>query len=170
MDARLIVVRGPSGAGKSSVVEGIRAAYGRGVAWIEQDHVRRTMFQEKDEPDGANIAAISQLAELAMGRGFHTVVEGIMPTVRYGEMLGNLIERYGESAYVYYLDVSFDETVRRHATRAKASAFDAAAMREWYLGHDPLGRPGEVLIEESSTLDDTVRRVLAETGLAAVAG
>ncbi|TDU90421.1 AAA domain-containing protein [Kribbella voronezhensis] len=170
MDARLIVVRGPSGAGKSSVVEGIRAAYGRGVAWIEQDHVRRTVFQEKDEPGGANIAAISQLAGLAMSRGFHTVVEGIMPTVRYGEMLGDLVGRYGGSAYVYYLDVPFDETVRRHATRAKASAFDAAAMREWYGGHDPLGLPGEVVIEADSTLDETVRRILTETGLVAAAG
>jgi predicted kinase len=170
VDARLIVIRGPSGAGKSSVVEGIRAAYGRGVAWVEQDHIRRMIFQEDREPDGANIAAIGQLAELALSRGFHTVVEGILPTDRYGGMLGDLVDRYGGSAYVYYLDIPFDETVRRHATRAKASAFDAAAMREWYLGHDPLGLPGEVIISASSTLDETVRRVLAETGLAATAG
>ncbi|QNE22985.1 kinase [Kribbella qitaiheensis] len=163
-----MVVRGPSGAGKSSVVEGVRAAYGRGVAWIEQDHVRRMMFQEFDEPDGANIAAIGQLAELAMSRGFHTVVEGIMPTIRYGKMLGELVDRH--RAFVYFLDVSFDETVRRHATRTKASAFDAAAMREWYRGHDPLGRPGEVIIDETSTLDETVRRILRETGLVAGAG
>jgi hypothetical protein len=108
------------------------------------------------------------LAELAMSRGFHTVVEGIMPTVRYGEMLGELVDRH--RAYVYYLDVSFDETVRRHATRPKASAFDSAAMREWYRGRDPLGRPGEVIIPESSTLDETVGRIMLETGLVAAAG
>ncbi|WP_420371461.1 hypothetical protein [Kribbella sandramycini] len=44
MQPRLIVVRGNSGAGKSSVVEGVRAAYGRGVAVIEQDYVRRSVF------------------------------------------------------------------------------------------------------------------------------
>ena len=164
----MIVVRGPSGAGKSSVVEGVRAAYGRGVAWIEQDHIRRMIFQEDQEPDGANIAAIGQLAELALSRGFHTVVEGILPTVRYGEMLRELVKRH--PACVYFLDIPFDETVRRHATRAKASAFDADAMREWYRGHDPLGVPGEVIIAESSSLDETVRRVLSETGLVAAAG
>jgi predicted kinase len=164
----LIVVRGPSGAGKSSVVEGVRAAYGRGVAWIEQDHIRRMIFQEDQEPEGANIAAIGQLAELALQRGYHAVVEGILPTVRYGEMLSELVARH--PAYVYYLDIPFDETVRRHATRAKASAFDADAMREWYRGHDPLGVPGEVIIAASSTLDETVRRVLSETGLVAAAG
>jgi thymidylate kinase len=166
----LIVVRGPSGAGKSSVVERIRAAYGRGVAWIEQDQLRRMVFQEDQEPDGANIAAIEQLAELAMERGFHTVVEGIMPTVRYGEMLGSLLDRHRGSAYAYFLDVPFDETVRRHATRSKASAFDAAAMREWYRGYDALERPDEVIIPASSSLDETVRRILVETGLVAEAG
>jgi hypothetical protein len=170
VDARLIVIRGSSGAGKSSVTAGIRAAYGRGVAWIEQDHVRRMMFQEDAEPDGANITAIRQLAELALSRGFHAVVEGIMPTVRYGEMLGELVDRHRGSAYLYYLDVSFDETVRRHATRPKASAFDGEAMREWYRGRDLLGRPDEVVISESSTLDETVRRILVDTGLVAVAG
>jgi adenylylsulfate kinase-like enzyme len=168
MDPRLIVVRGPSGAGKSSVVEGVRAAYGRGVAWIEQDHVRRTVFQENQEPDGANIAAIGLLAELALERGFHAVVEGILPTDRYGGMLCALVERH--PAYVYFLDISFDETVRRHGTRGKASAFGADAMREWYRGHDPLGVPGEVIIDESSTLEETVRRVLSDTGLAAGTG
>ncbi len=150
------------------MVEGIRAAYGRGVAWIEQDHIRRTIFQEDQEPDGANIAAIGQLAELALARGYHAVVEGILPTVRYGEMLRELVKRH--PAFVYFLDIPFDETVRRHATRAKASAFDADAMREWYRGHDPLGVPGEVIIAESSSLDETVRRVLSETGLVAAAG
>jgi hypothetical protein len=138
------------------------------VAWIEQDHIRRTIFQEDQEPDGANIDAIGQLAELALRRGYHAVVEGILPTVRYGVMLRELVDRH--RAYVYFLDIPFDETVRRHATRAKASAFDADAMREWYRGHDPLGVPGEIIIEESSTLDETVRRVLSDTGLVAAAG
>jgi cytidylate kinase len=102
------------------------------------------------------------------GAGKSSVVEGILPTVRYAGMLGGLVERH--RAHVYFLDISFDETVRRHATRAKASAFDADAMREWYRGHDPLGVPGEVVIPESSTLDETVRRIMVETGLAVAAG
>jgi hypothetical protein len=83
-------------------------------------------------------------------------------------MLRELVARH--SAYVYYLDIPFDETVRRHGTRAKAGAFGADAMREWYRGHDPLGVAGEVIIAEGSTLEETVRRVLSETGLVAAAG
>ena len=164
-DPRLIVLRGNSGSGKSSVAAGIRAAYGPGVAWVEQDYVRRTIFKELDEPDSANITAIEQLASLALRRGFHTVVEGILPTSRYAVMLARLARQHAGPSYFYYLDVPFDETVRRHATRPKATEFDAAAMREWYHPRDLLESPKETVIAESSTLAATITRILTETGL-----
>lgn len=161
----MIVVRGNSGSGKSSVAEGIRAAYGRGVAWVEQDYVRRIVFKELDEPDGANITAIEQLANYALQRGFHTVVEGIFPTSRYAGMLARLARNHAGPSFFYYLDVPFDETVRRHATRAKASEFDAEAMRDWYRHRDLLATPTETIIDESSTLESTIHRILTDSDL-----
>jgi hypothetical protein len=160
---QLIVVRGNSGSGKSSVVEGIRERYGRGIAYIEQDYVRRTVFQELDDPDGANIELIGQMARYALDRGFHAVVEGILPTIRYGGMLERLHRDHG--GRFYYLDVSFDETVRRHATRDKATAFGAADMAAWYRPRDLLDRPRETVIDEMSSLDATVQLIMRETGL-----
>jgi predicted kinase len=119
VEPRLIVIRGNSGSGKSSVVEGIRTAYGRGIAYIEQDYVRRIIFQELDDPDGANIELIGHMARHALARGFHTVVEGIMPTVRYGGMLAELARDH--DGHFFYLDIPFEETVRRHATRRARS-------------------------------------------------
>ncbi|MEU8221482.1 AAA family ATPase [Kribbella sp. NPDC048915] len=164
MAPQLIVVRGNSGSGKSSVVEAIREQYGRGIAYIEQDYVRRTVFQELAEPDGANIGLIGQMARYALARGFHAVVEGILPTVRYGGMLAKLAGDCG--GHFYYLDVSFEETVRRHATRAKANAFSAADLAEWYSHRDLLERPQETVIDETSSLDATVQQILDDTGLA----
>ncbi|MEV8374013.1 AAA family ATPase [Kribbella sp. NPDC056861] len=161
----LIIVRGNSGSGKSSVAEGLRAAYGPGVAWIEQDHVRRMIFAELDQPDGANIAAIEQLAVLAMSRGFSTVVEGIMPTARYGEMLTRLTSAYAGSAHVFYLDVPFEEASRRHLTRAKASAFSVEEMRTWYHERDLLGQPGERVIDQTSSLRQTIETIAGIAGL-----
>lgn len=166
MTARLIVLRGNSGSGKSSVARALRAAYGRGVAWIEQDHVRRIMFQERDEPDGANITAIEQLAHHALDHGFHTVVEGILPAVRYGAMLARLASAYDGRGSFYYFDIPFGETVRRHATRPQAREFTADDMREWYRRRDLLGTPVETVIDDTSSLETTVRRILGETGLA----
>ncbi|MEV0799277.1 AAA family ATPase [Kribbella sp. NPDC050281] len=165
MDPRLIVIRGNSGSGKSSVVEGIRAAYGPGVAWIEQDYVRRTIFQERGRPDDASIPMIGQIARHALERGFHAVIEGIMPTLGYAEMFAELARDYAGSAYFYYLDIPFDETVRRHALRDKATAFTADDMAEWYRPQDLLDWPRETVIDQTSSLDATVQQILRETGL-----
>ncbi len=165
MDPRLIVVRGNSGSGKSSVVEGIRRTYGRGVAWIEQDYVRRTIFEELDEPDGANIDLIRQMATHALDRGYHAVVEGIMPRARYGAMLAELARGYPGPSYFYYLDIPLEETVRRHATRPKATAFSTEEMASWYRSRDLLESPRETVIDETSSLEATIHRILTETGL-----
>jgi thymidylate kinase len=158
--ARLIVIRGNSGSGKSSVAEGIRAAYGPKVAWIEQDYIRRMIFAERDQPDGANIAAIDQLATLALERGFHTVVEGILPTARYAGMLARLADRRTGPSFFFYLDVPFEETVRRHGMRPKATEFDAEEMRSWYQHRDLLDRPRETVVDESSTLEQTIELIV----------
>lgn len=141
----------------------MRGRYGRGIAYVEQDYVRRTVFQELAEPDGANIELIGQMARYALGCGFHVVVEGILPTVRYGGMLAELARDHG--GHLYYLDIPFDETVRRHATRDKASAFTAADMADWYRPRDLLEWPRETVIDESSSLDATVQQILTETAL-----
>src|SRR5215469_16547178 len=47
---RLIVLRGNSGSGKSTVAKALREVYGRGVAWVSQDLIRRIILKEKDQP------------------------------------------------------------------------------------------------------------------------
>lgn len=163
LEPQLIVLRGNSGSGKSSVVEAIRAEYGRGIAYIEQDYVRRIIFQELDQPDGANIDLIGAMARHALARGFHTIIEGILPTIRYGGMLAGLARDHG--GHFYYLDIPFEETVRRHATRDKASAFTADDMAAWYRPKDLLDRQHETVIDETSPLAATVQQILRETGL-----
>ena len=111
---RLVVLRGNSGSGKSTTARELRARLGRGVAWVEQDHL-------------ADHAGRTQL---------------------------------------YYFDISFEETVRRHTTRPLANEFTPDTMRAWYRPRDLLGQPGETVIDESSTIDDTVGRILVETGWA----
>ena len=59
-----------------------------------------------------------------------------------------------------YLDVSFEETVRRHGSRPLAAEVTADQMRDWYAAGDVLGVPGETVIPQSSTFDETVAAVL----------
>jgi len=162
---RLIVVRGNSGSGKTSVANALRRAYGRGVAVVSQDNIRRTILRDRDRPGTPNIGLIDHVARYALGHGFHVVVEGILDSGRYGPMLTRLRADHPGPSHFYYLDVSLPETIRRHATRPQAAEFTAADMRSWYRRLDLLPGACERVIGEASALTDTVAVILAESGL-----
>lgn len=161
----LIVVRGPSGAGKSSVAARLRAAYGRGVAVVGQDVLRRVVLRERDVAGGANIGLISLVARHALDSGFHVVLEGILTAERYGAMLADLVADHRGRSHLYYLDVAFEETVRRHATRPQAAEFSPEEMADWYQESGLLPGGVEHVVPQASTLDATVARILADTAL-----
>lgn len=167
---RLVVVRGNSGSGKSSVARALREAHGRGMAWVPQDVVRRTIMWEKDRPGGVSIGLIDQIVRYCLDQGCHAVLDGILYADRYEQMLAGLARDHAGCSCFYYLDVSLDETLARHATRPQAAEFGADDLREWYRPRDLLASVSERVIPQTSTLADTVSLILAETGLLAGRG
>jgi len=163
---RLIVLRGNSGSGKSAVAAAIRARYGRGIALVGQDNLRRVVLREKDLPGGANIGLIDVVARYALDAGFHVIIEGILYADRYAAMLDRLRGDHRGMSTFYYLDVPFEETLRRHAARPQASDFGPAEMAAWYRERDLLPSGIEQVIPATLTLDDTVRQVMADACLA----
>jgi hypothetical protein len=163
---RLIVLRGNSGAGKSTVARTLREAYGRGLAWVPQDLVRRTIVREHDRPGGVNIGLIDQITRYCLDHDYHVVLDGILYADRYEQMLCGLARDHAGRSCFYYLDVGLDETLARHATRPQAAEFGPDDMRGWYRPRDLLGSVGERVIPQTSTLAETVGLILAETGLA----
>jgi shikimate kinase len=164
-ETRLIVLRGNSGAGKSTVARDLREAYGRGLAWVSQDLVRRVILQEKDQPGGANIGLIDQVARYSLDHDYHVVLDGIFYADRYEPMLATLNRDHCGVSRFYYLDVSLDETLRRHATRPQAADFGPDDMREWYKHRDLLSLVREHVIPETSTQHETTRLILTQTQL-----
>ena len=162
---RLIVIRGNSASGKSAVAAGIRDKYGRGMAIVGQDNLRRVILREHDVPGGANIGLIDQTARFALSRGYHTIVEGIFNASHYGAMLTALISDHPSRAFAYFLDVPFDETLRRHATKTGTLNYGETEMRQWYRGLDLLAGGIEQVIPAESSLEDTVSKVMADAGL-----
>lgn len=75
-DTRLIVLRGNSASGKSSVAAGLRERFGRGLALVAQDNLRRIVLRERDRPGAANIGLIDTVARYALDAGYHVVLEG----------------------------------------------------------------------------------------------
>jgi len=162
---RLIVLRGNSGAGKSTVATGLREAYGRGLAWVSQDLIRRIILKERDRPGAPNIGLIDQVARYSLDHGYHVVLDGIFYADRYELMLAALNRDHCGVSRFYYLDVSMDETLRRHATRPQAAEFGPDDMRQWHRPKDLLSSVSEQVIPETSTLQQTISTILRETQL-----
>ncbi|WP_253871898.1 AAA family ATPase [Promicromonospora umidemergens] len=152
---RLVIVRGPSGSGKSTVARDLRERMGRGTALVEQDYLRRKLLWEKDTPGALNISLIDAVARHVLDAGYDAVVEGILHEPRYGDMLRALVAHHAGSTVVAYLDVSFEETVRRHAGRPQATEFTPEQMATWWAPDDRLGLDGEVVIGPRSTASQT---------------
>ncbi|MDH6521381.1 putative ABC-type ATPase [Streptomyces sp. SAI-135] len=165
-ETRLIVLRGNSASGKSSVAAGLRERFGRGLALVGQDNLRRTVLRERARPGAANIGLIELTARYALDSGYHVVVEGILSADRYGEMLARLRADHRGPTHGYYLHVPFEQTLARHATKPIAHEVSEPQLRDWYRELDLLPGGVETVVGADSTLTETVGRVMAETGLA----
>ncbi|MFG2335196.1 AAA family ATPase [Streptomyces yangpuensis] len=168
-ETRLVVIRGNSASGKSSVAAGIRHRFGRGLALVGQDNLRRTVLRERDVPGGANIGLIDTVARYALDAGYHVVVEGILYADRYGDMLASLLGDHRGVSRCYYLDVPIEETLTRHASKADSdhlARVTESHLRDWYRERDLLPGGVETVVGADSTLAATIDLVLRDTGLA----
>ncbi len=167
----LLVIRGNSGSGKTTTAREVRRRYGRGCALIEQDHLRRVILREHGGggPDRVAPGFIAAMARAALDGGYHVIVEGILHTGQYGDPLRALLAEHAGPAACFYLDVTFDETVRRHLRRREPIPVTPETMRGWYTDRDLLGVPDEVVIPESTKFEDVVTTILHTSGLARAA-
>ncbi|MGA5200290.1 kinase [Streptomyces variegatus] len=163
---RLVVLRGNSGSGKSSVAAGMRERFGRGLALVGQDNLRRVVLRERDRPGAANIGLIDLTARYALDAGYHVAIEGILYADRYGEMLTRLRADHRGPTHAYYLHVPFEQTLVRHATKPIAHEVGEPQLRDWYRELDLLPGGVETVIGADSTLGETVDRIMLDTGLA----
>lgn len=164
-ETRLVCVRGNSASGKSTIASEIRNRFGRGLALVEQDNLRRIVLRERDRPGAVNVGLIDLTARYALDAGYHVVLEGILYVAHYGEMLQNLIADHRGLTCCYYLDVPFAETLTRHATKPIADKVGEGQLREWYRPLDLLPGGTETVIAADSALQDTVDRIMRDTGL-----
>ncbi|GAA2718559.1 MULTISPECIES: AAA family ATPase [Streptomyces] len=164
-DTRLMVLRGNSGSGKTTTARAVRERYGSGLAIVSQDTVRREILYEAHGPVRATPGLIDVITRQCLDEGFHVILEGIFSAGRWGELLHRLAADHRGTSRFFYFDLPFDETLRRHATRPEASEFGESKMREWYGPADLLDGMDETLIKQGSTLEETVRTVMAEAGL-----
>ena len=162
MESILIILRGNSGSGKSTIAKALQRHFGSGTLLIDQDVVRRNMLAVKDRPQNLSIELIRQIALYGNGKCEVVIVEGILSTEKYGAMLREVIELYGNRAAVYYFDLPFEETVRRHETREKRHKFGEDSLKLWWKSKDFLHVENEEAITNTMTEEQIVQTIIQD--------
>lgn len=162
---KLIVLRGNSGSGKSSVAKAVRAAQSEPMAYIEQDYVRRILFQEPDTSNGLNIELLKQIIIFSLEHSYHVIAEGIFRQERYESMFREILEAHPKDNFFFYFDISFEETIRRHQTKPNKHEFGEKELSSWYREKDLLRCIKEEMISEEECLDEIVGRIFKKTSL-----
>ncbi len=158
--ARLIILRGNSGSGKTSTAQLLQKRLGEGTFLISQDVVRRQMLRVNDKVGSLSTDLLENLVTFGMSKCQFVILEGILTNHKHGEMLKRLVEHYGSRVYVYYFDISFEETLKRH--QFKNVNFGEREMRGWYLDKDTLGVNGEVIFSDEWGQEEIIKRIMSD--------
>lgn len=162
---RLFIIRGNSASGKSTIAKKLQLELGCGTMLIPQDVIRREIVRVKDEPNNPAIELIKLIAMYGKEIGYDVILEGILSSNRYGAMIRDLVDEFGENTYAYYYDVSFEETLRRHSLKPVASEYGEKQMREWWQEKDYLNIQQEKIISENMNIDDIIAMILSDADI-----
>lgn len=160
MESALIIIRGNSGSGKTTTAKNLQNRLGHGTLLVSQDVVRREMLKVHDAEGNLSIDLIRRIAEYGKDKCEFVIVEGILNKNRYGGMLKNLIRFYGRKAYVYYFDLSFEETAARHNSSSKKTEFGEEALRKWWTPNDYLGTAEETMLSDGMSQNAVLTLIL----------
>ena len=155
----LIILRGNSG-GKTSTARLLQCQLGYGTMLVSQDVVRREILRVKDSKNNPAIQLIYDLCMYGNKVGYTVILEGILSSKKYGAMLRQLLNDFQGDKLVYYFDISFEETMRRHATKPNAHEFGELEMRQWWKEKDYLDFENEFLIRNDTSQEDIINMIL----------
>lgn len=155
----LVVLRGPSGSGKSTVARLVQERLGSPAAILGLDHFRRVVYRERLDAGMEHASLLASAAEHCLARGHHVILDGIFDGRRYSTTLEGIAALSDDSRF-YAFDLTFEETLARHATRPQAREFGESEMRSWYLAWQPLTFVDERRIGPEESLDDIADRIL----------
>ena len=161
MNSRLIILRGNSGSGKTTVAKILQKELGYGTMLVSQDVIRREILRVRDEESNPAIQLIYDLCMYGNKVGYTVILEGILSTKKYGAMVKNLLNDFNGQKNIYYFDIPFNETVRRHATKSNSHEFGKVEMKKWWKDKDFLGVDNEQTINENMTQEQIVKLLIS---------
>lgn len=159
--SKLIILRGNSGSGKTTTAKAIQDTFPRGkVMKISQDEIRLGILNVKDRQENPTADLIRLIAEFGHEHFDIVIIEGILGSHIYKEMLESLCVLFENQVYSYYYDLSFEETLERHSRREKVKEFGAERMKSWWLEKDVLNFSNETLLTAELSQEQIVERII----------
>ena len=113
------------------------------------------MFKPAGSGGKPNSAVIHRMIKhnvlTALSGGYNVILEGILSQKAYATLFEEIFAEHPEENYIFYLDISFEETVRRHKTRTIGDPlFGAKEMKEWFsMAHRSNHRFERIISEDS---------------------
>lgn len=138
------------------------------LAWaVELPGSNRTTFAASSfanttSKHGVNIGLIDQTVRYALDNGYDVILDGILFTRHYANMLRRLSADHAGTTGHDYLDITLEETLRRHASRPLAREVSPEQLRGWYNHRDLLPLVQECIIDETASLEAIVERVMRD--------
>ncbi len=161
--SKLLIIRGPSGAGKSTVAKALMERVARPTVLISRDYYM-FMFKVADNIDVPDKELIENNILLCLKRGFDVIFEGNFKITTHKPMLERLFKAHPNENYVFYLDVSLDETLKRHSKRAE-QLITEDEMKNLYNYATPMEHSSEIIVSEESSIEDTVSLIQKTAGI-----
>jgi len=159
----LIIVRGPSCSGKTTVAKKLFTTAKNKTAIIQQDNYRG-IFNPPGGGSKYNGEIITQMIEhnttAALKHGYNVILEGVLNVKLYQDTLDRIIENHTGKTYLFYLDVSLEETIERGKTKSLSTLFTAEQLNDWYPASRTPYHDLETLLPEQFSSDDSFEFIL----------
>jgi hypothetical protein len=161
---KLIILRGPSAVGKSTVAKALMNQTTRPTVLVDLDYYRFGFVNRPEDWDGPEYEMSGSDVLIGLRMGYDVIFDGNFASDTHDPFLEKLFQAHPKENYLFYLEASLPETLRRHETKA-SPRITAEKMKEVYKYASPVGVEQEVVIPESSTLDQTVSKIREVTGI-----
>jgi thymidylate kinase len=166
---KLIILRGPSGVGKSTVAQALLKRTTRPTVLVDLDHYRFSFVNPPHEDDhnedlGLEFEMSASDILIGLRLGFDVIFDGNFTAETPDPFLDKLLSAHPEETYLFYLDASLEETLKRHETKAHPR-ISKEKMIEVYPYASPTGHEKEIIIPQDSSLEQTIEHITKIVGI-----
>src|SRR5215467_1644179 len=161
---KLIIIRGPSGVGKSTVAKALMKRTKRPTVLVDLDHYRFSFVNPPARDHDLEYEMSGSDVLIGLRLGFDVIFDGNFTATAHDPLFEKWFSAHPDENYLFYLDASLNETLKRHKTKSDPR-ISPAKMKEVYPYASATGYEKEVIIPESSSLEQTVEQVAKLTGI-----